>query len=256
MNISFLGAGKVASALAVRLKESGYHIERIISPGQKNGKTLAEICGAVWSDQPEFPDSTGIIIAAVPDNILENALAAVRCSSHTIVVHTAGSYGLEVFPDSITRKGVFYPLQTFSVGRKVDFKDLPFLIDAIEEEVASALTGLANSLGGRIFRIDASQRAFVHAAAVFICNFTNHMLAAGKRVADHSAIPFDIFDQLIRETVAKAVEIGPEAAQTGPAVRNDRNTIEKHLELLSFSPELKILYREVTASIINFHNKT
>jgi predicted short-subunit dehydrogenase-like oxidoreductase (DUF2520 family) len=95
----------------------------------------------------------------------------------------------------------------------------------------------------------------VHLAAVFICNFTNHMLTGGKLVADKANIPFEIFYPLLRETISKAIELGPEKSQTGPALRNDLNTIEKHMELLSFSPELKKIYKEITMSIINYHNK-
>ena len=95
----------------------------------------------------------------------------------------------------------------------------------------------------------------LHLAAVFICNFTNHMLTAGMEVAEKAGVPFEILYPLLQETVSKALSIGPDKSQTGPAVRNDQNTIEKHLELLSFSPDLQNIYREITISIINYYNK-
>jgi predicted short-subunit dehydrogenase-like oxidoreductase (DUF2520 family) len=162
---------------------------------------------------------------------------------------------LEVFPEHITKKGVFYPLQTFSIERKVDFSDLPLLLESSDVQSTSILEELAAAIGWRTCFLSTEQRIMLHLAAVFICNFTNHMLTGGKKVAEKAGVPFEIFFPLLKETVSKAMDIGPEKSQTGPAVRNDQNTIGKHMELLSFSPELQKIYREMTMSIINYHYK-
>ena len=112
---------------------------------------------------------------------------------------------------------------------------------------------LAESIGGQAHFTDTEQRRMLHLAAVFVCNFTNHMLTAGKEVALRAGFPFEVLNPLIEETFLKAIDNGPENSQTGPAVRNDLNTIEKHLELLSFSPELKRIYNEITHSIIKYY---
>jgi len=256
LNISFLGAGKVASALAAQLAETGHRIELVVSPHEKNGKSLAEKCGAVWSEQPDFPETTQLIITAIPDSLLENVLKGISCSREVIVAHTAGSFGLEVFPGKLLRTGVFYPLQTFSVNRRIDFDGLPFIIEASDEQVNKVLSDLATSIGAKIISVSSQQKISLHAAAVFMCNFSNYMLTAGKEVSDSAGIPFGIFHPLIRETMAKAIESGPEHSQTGPAIRKDKITIDRHLELLSSTPELKKLYSEVTASIMNYYKKT
>jgi predicted short-subunit dehydrogenase-like oxidoreductase (DUF2520 family) len=256
LNISFAGAGRVASALAIRISEAGYNVERIVSPTAVKGQALASDCSALWSDKLQFPPTTDLIIVAVPDHKLHEVLSTVRCNETTSVVHTAGSFGLDIFPPHIIRKGVFYPLQTFTSGRTTDLTDLPFLLEASNEGTASMLYRLAESLGGMPRFINSEQRMMIHTAAVFICNFTNHMLTAGSRIAQKGDIPFDIFIPLLRETISKAIEMGPEISQTGPAVRNDLNTIEKHLELLSSSPEFKKIYKEVSESIINFYKKS
>jgi predicted short-subunit dehydrogenase-like oxidoreductase (DUF2520 family) len=256
LNISFLGAGKVASALAGKLSETGHRIDLIVSPHERNGKLLAENCGAVWSEQPDFPETTQLIITAIPDSLLQSVLKGINCGKETIVVHTAGSFGLEVFPGELLRTGVFYPLQTFSVHRHIDFDGLPFIIEASDEQVNKVLSDLAISIGGKIISVSSQQKIALHTAAVFMCNFSNYMLTAGKEVADRAGLPFGIFFPLIRETMAKAIESGPEHSQTGPAIRNDRITIDRHLELLSSTPELKKLYSEVTASIMNYYKKT
>jgi predicted short-subunit dehydrogenase-like oxidoreductase (DUF2520 family) len=254
-NISFAGAGKVATALSRKIYEAGIKVDLIVSATEENGRPLAESCKASWSSILEFPSSTGIIIVAVPDHRLRSVLENLRCQPDTLVVHTAGSIGLDVFPEHLKRKGVFYPLQTFSKERKFDFKDIPLLLESSDIQSSAILEELASSIGGKARYVNTEQRLMIHLAAVFICNFTNHMLTAGKQVSEKAGVPFEIFLPLLKETVSKAMDIGPEKSQTGPAVRNDKNTIDKHMELLSFSPEMKKIYKEITLSIINFHNK-
>ena len=254
-NISFAGAGKVASALCKKIYETGIKIDLIVSPSEERGRYLAGSCEASWSSDPEFPSTTEIIIVAVPDHRLKNVLENLRCHTGTLVVHTAGSIGLEVFPEHIKNKGVFYPLQTFSPDRNVDFTALPFLLESSDRQSDAILEELAESIGGKICFVSSEQRAMIHLSAVFICNFTNHMLTRGKEIAEKTGVPFEIFFPLIRETMSKAMDLGPEKSQTGPAVRDDQNTIERHMDLLSFSPELKKIYREITLSIIDYHNK-
>ena len=173
-----------------------------------------------------------------------------------MVVHTAGSFGLDIFPDKIKRKGIFYPLQTFSKNRKVSFTDLPFLIEASDDESSLILQSLAESVKGKVYFVDTDQRRMLHLSAIFVNNFTNYMLTVGKEVALKAGFSFEILVPLLKETISKALDTGPENSQTGPAVRNDQNTIEKHLELLSFSPELQKIYNEMTQSIMEYYKTT
>ena len=256
LNISFAGAGRVAEALCKEIFNSGYSIDLIVSETQKNGRLLSDYCTASWSSELMFPESTDIVIVAVPDHRLKSVLDNLKCRTGTIVVHTAGSMGLDIFPDHIVNKGVFYPLQTFSKGRKVSFKDLPILIETIDNQSEKILASLAEAIGGKVHYVDTDHRRMLHLAAVFVCNFTNHMLTGGKEVIVKAGLPFEILIPLIMETISKAIDIGPENSQTGPAVRNDQNTIEKHLELLSFSPDLQETYREITRSIIKYYNNS
>ncbi len=254
-NVSFAGAGRVASALCRRIYAAGINVDRIVSLTEQNGRALADSCEASWSPVPEFPASTDIIIVAVPDHRLKILLGNIKCGHDTLVVHTAGSFGLDIFPENITSKGIFYPLQTFSRERNVDFTGLPFLLESSDKKSYDILEKLAAEIGSAPYFFTSKQRKMVHLAAVFICNFTNHMLTSGKQIVEKEGVPFEIFYPLIHETMSKALDTGPENSQTGPAVRNDRNTIEKHMELLSFSPELKKVYNEITMSIIKYYNK-
>lgn len=255
-NISFAGAGRVAGALCKELFHAGFRIDMVASETETNGKSLAESCNARWSSDLHFPESTKVIIVAVPDHVLKSVLFTIKCAPGTLVVHTAGSLGLDIFPESLKQKGVFYPLQTFSKNRKLSFLDLPFLLECSDDESFEILKTLAESIGGSVHSIDSDQRTLLHLAAVFVCNFTNHMLTEGKEVTLRAGLPFELLYPLIKETISKAIETGPENSQTGPAVRNDKNTIEKHLELLSFSGEMKRIYSEMTKSIIDYYNKS
>ena len=254
-NISFAGAGRVAGALCKELFHSGFRIDKIVSETETSGKSLADTCKAKWTSDLLFPDSTKVIIVAVPDHRLINVLESIKCKPGTLVAHTAGSFGLDIFPERITKKGIFYPLQTFSKNRNISFFDLPFLLEASDDESSEILKNLAESIGGNVHFVDTEQRRMIHLAAVFVCNFTNHMLTMGKEVALKTGFPFEILAPLIKETISKAIDSGPENSQTGPAIRNDQNTIEKHLELLSFSPELQRIYNEMTNSIIKYYSK-
>jgi predicted short-subunit dehydrogenase-like oxidoreductase (DUF2520 family) len=251
--ISFAGAGRVAEALVKELFRAGLRIDKVASETELNGRPLADSCDAKWSNDLIFPVSSKVIFIAVPDHKLKNVLAALNCDHDTLVAHTAGSFGLEVFPEHIKRKGIFYPLQTFSKKRKISFTDIPILLEASDNESSGILRTLAESIGAKVHFVNSEQRRILHIAAVFVSNFTNHMLTMGKQLADKTGFSFEILTPLLKETFSKAIDCGPENSQTGPAVRHDENTIEKHLELLSFSPELQKLYSEMTFSIIEFY---
>lgn len=253
--ISFAGAGNVASSLCLAFFDAGHMIVQIASRRKSEGTTLARKVNAVWTGTPEFDKETDFIIVSVPDNALQEVLDRIECSVRTIILHTAGSYGLDVFPSRAARKGVLYPLQTFSKGRKIDFSEVPFLIEASDEKVKGEVMKLAGILSGRVINSDAGQRRMVHLAAVFACNFVNHILTLSEDIASRGSFNFNILHPLIKETVSKALETGPSVSQTGPAVRNDINTVKKHLELLYFSPGMRKLYKELTDSIIDYYKK-
>jgi predicted short-subunit dehydrogenase-like oxidoreductase (DUF2520 family) len=251
--ISFIGAGKVSGALCRKMFMSGCKIKKIVSKTEKNGRALAKSCNALWSPEYDFTDSEEIIIAAVPDDNLSKVLGKIKCPENTVVAHTAGSLGLEVFPSFLKHTGVFYPLQTFSTDRMIEFRNLPFFLEGSDAFSSVILKDLAISIGGKVHFIDTERRRLLHAAAVFVCNFTNHMLTAGKQITEKAGLPFEILEPLINETVSKALQTGPENSQTGPAYRSDKGTIKRHIDLLSFSPELQGIYKEVTKSILKFY---
>jgi predicted short-subunit dehydrogenase-like oxidoreductase (DUF2520 family) len=237
------------------LFHAGFSIDLIASETEGSGRLLAESCRASWSSVLKFPDSTDIIIVAVPDHRLKSVLKVIRCRPDTLIAHTAGSFGLDIFPKQVNPKGIIYPLQTFSPERDVSLIDLPFFLEASDEHSSVILKNLVDSIGGKTHFVDTERRRILHLAAVFVCNFTNHMITEGKDISGRAGFSFEVLKPLINETISKALTIGPDNSQTGPAIRNDRNTIEKHLDLLSFSPELQRIYNVMTDSIIKYYKK-
>lgn len=254
-NISFAGAGNVAGALCREMFRSGIRILQVVSETEKDGKPLADECNAEWSRELIFSSENHAVIVAVPDHRLKEVLASVSCSDQCVVAHTAGSFGLDIFPAHLRSTGVFYPLQTFTRGRETQISNIPFLLEASDDYTGRLLQGLVSVLGASAAFMGSERRRMLHLAAVFVCNFTNFMLVSGKDITSEAGISFSILEPLIRETVNKALDAGPEKSQTGPAVRNDLITIEKHLKLLSFSPELQAIYSELTDRITEYYKK-
>ena len=190
---------------------------------------------------------TDVTIVAVSDQAI-NEVSSQILFENSLVVHTSG--GTDMLDiDSKNRQGVFYPLQTFSKNKKVDFQETPICIEAQIESDLEILDKLAKIISNKVYKINSNQRKALHIAAVFVSNFSNHMYKIGFDICQENQLPFDILQPLISETANKIVEMSPSAAQTGPAKRLDFETIAKHLKYLKHSDK-KHLYETITQSII------
>ncbi len=254
--LTIIGSGRVAQALAVAFHQSGYRIRGIISRNRKTAQALAVITGSEVLDSFVIPVSTDYVLLAVPDDAIAEVVSRLEAPPSVVVVHTSGSTGIDLFPSSILRHGVLYPLQTFTINRHVNIAEVPFFTEASDDNTHASVDEMVHALGARSHHLDSADRRILHLSAVFVCNFVNHMLYAGISTAERAGIDRSVFGPLVRETLQKALDMGPSAAQTGPAIRNDISTIEKHLGLLSFSDDLMNLYRIVSDSIIKQAAKT
>lgn len=169
-----------------------------------------------------------------------------------IVAHTSGSQPMKSL-EKFENFGVFYPLQTFSKSKQVNFKDIPLCLEANTEENLQILKNLAGKISEKSFEVNSDQRKALHLSAVFVNNFTNHMFALAAEYCRKNELPFEILRPLIRETVDKIESLDPIDAQTGPALRNDQKTIEMHLEMLD--EDQKKIYTTLTESIQKLHGK-
>ena len=149
----------------------------------------------------------------------------------------------------VARYGVLYPMQTFSKQREVDFGQIPCFVESNSEEDVQLLKDIASALSEKVYEASSEQRKSLHLAAVFTCNFTNHMYVLAAELLKKYGLPFEAMLPLIDETARKVHELEPLAAQTGPAVRYDENVIDEHLRMLADEPQMLELYREISENI-------
>lgn len=209
-----------------------------------NGKTL------ITDNLNELEDAD-IYIIAVSDNAISK-LSSKLNFKNKFVVHTSGSLTMNDLK-SLSNKGVFYLLQSFTKNVPVDFSNIPICIEASTKKDLELLEKLAKSISKKYYKINSEQRKYLHAAAVFVNNFANHVAFIGNEICEQNGIPFEILYPIIEETSNKIIEIGPFKAQTGPAKRNDSKTIENHKAILN--KHQKEIYNLLTNSIQSTYGK-
>lgn len=260
--VVLLGAGRVATHLAPALLGAGYRVGQVWSRTMASACALANPLGIPCTDNLRAViTDADIYIACVADEALPEVTKVLvasleAASANPLFLHTAGSVPMDVWHEAgAWRYGILYPLQTFSKERAIDMREVSLFIEASSEESLEAVEALARSLSCMVFHADSRRRALLHIAAVFACNFTNAMYAAAHQLLAADDIPFDVMLPLIDETAAKVHILTPREAQTGPAVRGDRQVMQAHLERLSSMPELQQLYEQMSRMIAITHNE-
>lgn len=191
-----------------------------------------------------------VYIISVSDKAIADVSKALPFKNR-LVVHTAGSVNIHNL-DHNNKRGVFYPLQTFSKHADLDFSNVPIGIETIDKKDFPILKALALAMGSPVKKINGDQRKVLHLAAVFVNNFTNQMYRIAHEITESEAAEFDLLKPLIMETAKKVQDMSPYMAQTGPAKRNDQKTIKNQLKLLT-NEEHNAIYKLITKSILNTH---
>ncbi|MFZ2906163.1 MAG: DUF2520 domain-containing protein [Cyclobacteriaceae bacterium] len=252
--ISFIGSGNLAWHLAPALDNVGYAVKEVFSQNPKHAKALVgRLYQAEVKATLDFSTSASdIFIIAVTDDAIHDIVREIILPDDAILVHTSGSQPLSVLGfAAAANTGVFYPLQTFSKEKKVDFKNLPVFIESDSEDVIRVLTKAGKALGSKVKRITSHDRKALHVAAVFASNFSNHMLAIAQDIAKKNGLDFELLKPLITETLNKSLAMDPKKAQTGPAKRGDLQILDSHLEFLNDEPEIAEIYKIVSQHIID-----
>ncbi len=245
-----IGSGNVAEAFARVLPERGFEVCQIFARNPERGRTVAQLAGCGWSDDPALLADADLYLVAVSDSAITPLLEALPIPEDAVVAHTAGSQPLDAIPSRFVHRAVVYPLQTFTAGRRVDFGEIPLFVEAADEALLAEVKAFAGQLSETVIEADSQMRSQAHLAGVVVCNFVNHLYATGAGVVQSVGLPFSTIVPLITETARKAVESGnPSAVQTGPAKRNDRVTIERHLGMLGDRPELQEIYKNISQNI-------
>ncbi|GHA68894.1 Rossmann-like and DUF2520 domain-containing protein [Pontibacter akesuensis] len=257
MNITFIGAGNVAWHLAQALHAAGHTITAIYSRNAAQRDALAgKVAAAAIVSLDLREEVAEVVLIAVPDAALAAVAAEIKVKSGTVVAHTSGSQPLAILAAVAGAKaGVFYPLQTFSKAKAVDFAQVPLLLEAKDAEALESLQALAQSISKTVETVDSEARKQLHLAAVFACNFTNHLLGISQQLLEQAGLPIALLRPLLQETIAKAMQQHPFTVQTGPAIRHDDNVIQAHLHMLQQQPRWQDLYRLLTQSIQDSGNQ-
>ena len=248
ISVVILGSGNVASQLIKAfLKIDTINLKQVYTRNQEDINTLKDSIDT--TNDISLLKQADVTIIAVSDDAISSISSHIK---NSFVVHTSGSVDMKSL-NNIGRKGVFYPLQSFSKKKKVDFKNIPICLESETNEDLQKLEELVSLLQSKSYILSSHQRKKIHVAAVFANNFSNHMYTIANEICEKYNIPFDILHPLIEETSNKIKNLTPEKAQTGPAKRNDAETIENHLNLLS--EKQQEIYLKITQSIQEYGKK-
>ncbi len=248
-NIILIGSGNVATKIGLFLYSNGYKITQVWSRKITNAKVLSKKINSYPIDNLNKIKRADLYIIAVKDDKIEYVINNMQNKINN-VVHTSGSTSINVFKNKFKNFGVFYPLQTFKTENTLNMKEIPICIEANNESFQKKLMDLANNFSNEIILIDSHQRNIIHLAAVFSCNFTNHMFSISQKLLEKSNIDFKILIPLIKQTILQIEKKRPSDLQTGPAARKDLKTIKNHLKSIS-DKKVKEIYHILTNSIMN-----
>lgn len=233
MRIVVIGTGRLASNLVPALQKVGHEV-RVV-----NSRTLEGL-----------PNEADAFVIAVKDDALESvARRVVQGREEQVFFHTAGSMPLSVFEGIARHYGVFYPMQSFSKERQVDFADVPIFLEGCDSMTMQTAHAIAGSISRKVYELTTAERRYLHLAAVFACNFANHCYALSAKVLEQHGLPFDVMLPLIDETARKVHTMHPVPAQTGPAIRWDENVMSAQKALLDNEPEMQKIYELMSNSI-------
>ncbi|MBC8882848.1 DUF2520 domain-containing protein [Flavobacterium piscinae] len=247
ISIVLIGSGNVAQHLITAFLQSD-EIE-LVQVFSRQKESILQLISSdkIVSNYDEIKVADIYIIA-----VSDNAIATVSSKlpfENRLVVHTSGGMPMEIL-DAKNRRGVLYPLQTFTKNKTVDFKEIPICLEAEKEDDFKIIQTVSESVSTVVQFISSEQRKALHVAAVFVCNFVNHLFKIGNDICKENQLSFDLLKPLIQETAQKIIQLTPENAQTGPAKRNDTATINSHLNFLTDENQ-KDIYKLITKSIID-----
>ncbi len=253
LKVVFIGAGNLASQLSKAIQNNGFKIIQVYSRSKKSATELAEILSVSYTTNiKEIDKNADIYFIALKDSVIKEVLAQIDFQNK-LIVHCSGSLPLSVLTDYSDNCGVFYPLQTFTKSRFVDFSEIPVFIESEKKENEELLKSIAEKVSEKVENMGSEQRKILHVSAVFACNFVNYMYTVAADILKSNNISFDVIKPLILETARKVQEMEPVLAQTGPAVRFDENVINEHLKELENFGDYHELYKSISKRIFEHH---
>jgi predicted short-subunit dehydrogenase-like oxidoreductase (DUF2520 family) len=253
MQIVIIGSGNVATVLSRLFKQKGHTILQIISRNIDNAKILAEELNCDYTNYSGQTNmNADLYLVAISDGVLFDLNKSFKLQDK-LIVHTAGSVPKDVLEGISTNYGIFYPFQ--SLRKEVEaLPEMPILVDGCNEKTIVRLEEFAKSISSIVRRTTDEEKAKLHVSGVFVSNFTNHLYSLAADFCAKENIDFELLYPLMKQTAQRATQFAPETVQTGPAIRKDVFTLDKHLKVLVNHPSLKYIYLKLTDSIMNWRN--
>ncbi len=243
--IVIVGTGNLAWHLCNAFKASKLNLIGIASRNLQESEKFATEFELKSYPIDNIPNSD-IVIIAVKDTTIHEVSSALKINCNTIIAHTSGAASMEQIDDKFENKGVFYPFQTFTKKRELAYQNIPIFTESSNSETKKILGYLANAFSGKTNELNSEKRKSLHLAGVLSNNFTNVLILEAIKQLEEQKIPRAVLWPLLSETIQKAIDINPENAQTGPAIRNDEQIINQHLVQLKNKPKLQTIYQELT----------
>ncbi|KAA5532321.1 DUF2520 domain-containing protein [Taibaiella lutea] len=250
MRIVIIGSGNIAHFFTPRLQENGHEIIQIFSPNPENAKLLAEA-----NNIKHYTDDLGAItqdadayILAVKDDALKALNEKLRFENK-LVIHCAGAVALDIIADISRKTAVIWTLYSIRKNNLPASNHIPLIVEANSDEALQGAEILANAISDRVLTTSFEQRQLLHLNAVLVNNFTNHLLAIAEKLSGEHQLPFDILKPIIEQTFSQIQKVSPSESQTGPAIRKDEVTMQKHLALLREHEAWQQIYKDISTSI-------
>lgn len=249
-SVAIVGVGRVANHIATTLYSEGLEISAVYGRKTELAQALAKKVEARVITDISKPIRADLILLVVSDDAIEEVGKQLSKSNKGIVAHTSGAVPMAELPADL-RRGVFYPLQSFSIGKKIIWANVPFCIEAENDEDLNALGDLAEKISTKVYVLSSEQRKILHLAAIFANNFANLMYEFSDELLEDAGIDREIMHPLILETANKILMQRASESQTGPASRGDLDTIRMHREILGEDNIYRKVYDLLTTEIYN-----
>lgn len=248
-----IGSGNVATHLSTQLHKAKHEIVQVYSRTRRHAQALAKKVNTRFTTQLRRIDtSADLYIVSISDDGVKDVVSKLTqfLPEKSRIAHTSGVLGLSVYPDHFRHGGIFYPLQTFTIGVDVDFSRVPLLIEGKSPALIKELKTLGKSISNRVVTgVSIEEKERLHLAAVFVNNFTNHMVHVAQQICEESKLDFELLRPLLLQTVEKLNHVNAGDAQTGPAIRGDKKTTHKHLKMLQDHPDWQRIYTVISNGI-------
>jgi predicted short-subunit dehydrogenase-like oxidoreductase (DUF2520 family) len=250
MRIVFIGSGNIAHFFLPRLQRKGHEIVQIYSPTLEHGAALAAISsvGNVTDKLSDIVDDAEVYILAIKDDALPQVAQQLNFEGK-IVIHCAGAVSLDVLSNISEHRAVIWTLYSVKKQNLPQGANVPLIVEANTPEALNTAMALAQGISDVVLQTDFMQRQLLHLNAVFVNNFTNHLLTIAQKIGEEHNLPFEILHPIINQTLDQIRNVMPAESQTGPAIRHDEETIQKHLALLASHPEWQQIYADICTSI-------